>query len=95
MIFGVPLVPFASALALCVLLSTWINILMVFIMIPIYFVMKVITKKDDQQFRLIFLKMIFLMPSFKTYKFWKASASTPISFKKSKKIQVSRKKIKG
>ncbi|WP_269845031.1 type IV secretion system protein VirB3 [Wohlfahrtiimonas populi] len=94
MIFGVPMGPFAAVLAGFILIATWTNILFMLGIIPIYFVMRVLTKKDDQQFRLLFLKIFFCMPGLKNRHFWKAFTSSPISFQKKKPIKLSRRDYK-
>lgn len=94
MIFGVPMGPFAGMLAVFILLGTWTNLLVTFGAVPIYFIMRALTKKDDQQFRLLFLKAYFCMPALKNKRFWKAFAATPISFRKEKPIKLSRRDFK-
>lgn len=78
------MVPFAIMVAALALLSAWVNLLVLLAGLPIYIIMRVVTKHDDQQFRLLFLKAMFYFPSMSTVRFWKACASTPISFKKTK-----------
>lgn len=86
MIMGVPMVPFAVMVGLLALLSAWVNLLVLLAGIPIYIIMRVVTKHDDQQFRLLFLKATFYFPAMSTVRFWKACASAPLSFKKNKII---------
>lgn len=60
MIFGVPITPFFLACATIALLGLYINLLILSLIVPVVFIMKEISKKDDFIFRLIFLKMSFL-----------------------------------
>lgn len=65
MIFGVPIVPLFVAMGFVILISFYTkNIFMVVICIPLYFVMKEMTKRDDFIFRLMFLKMQFFTNPF-------------------------------
>lgn len=85
MIFGVPLVPFALVGVIVILLSVWTTIMLVFSLIPIILTMRQITKTDDQQFRLLGLKLLFRAVNYNhNGKFWKASAYSPFAFKKRK-----------
>lgn len=59
MVFGVPITPFFIACAIIALLGLYINLLILTLIIPVIFIMKEISKKDDFIFRLIFLKMSF------------------------------------
>jgi type IV secretion system protein VirB3 len=84
MVFGIPIVPLGIVVGVVILLAVWITLLITVALIPIIFVMRMITKSDDQQFRLLGLKMYCrLIPNTnKNAQFWKASAYSPISFKK-------------
>lgn len=86
MLFGVPLVPLISVAIVVILLSVWTQkILLALTLIPIVMTMRLITKSDDQQFRLLGLKLVFrLVNRNKNGQFWKASAYSPIDFKKRK-----------
>lgn len=84
MLFGVPLVPLAVVVGTVILLAVWTTVLMVTALVPIVLVMKAIAKSDDQQFRLLFLKLWcrFAPHRNSNRRFWKSSAYAPIAFKK-------------
>lgn len=85
MVFGVPLVPLAAVAVVVILISVWTTIFFSVTLIPIILVMRQITKSDDQQFRLLWLKAVFrIMNPNRNAKFWKASTYSPISFQKRK-----------
>ncbi len=85
MVFGVPLVPLAAVAVVVILLSVWTTIFVAFALIPIIVVMRQIAKKDDQQFRLLGLKILFrTINTNKNGRFWKASTYSPFAFKKRK-----------
>lgn len=86
MMFGVPVVPLAIVSGVFILLAIWTKIFVVLALVPIVLVMRLIAKKDDQQFRLLGLKMMFRLVNFNhNGRFWnKASTYSPLSFKKRK-----------
>lgn len=85
MFAGVPLVPLAVAVGITVLLSVWTTLLFMFTLIPTFIIMRGIAKADDQQFRLLGLKLLFrFVNRNKNGKFWRASAYSPIEFTKRK-----------
>lgn len=85
MVFGVPLVPLACVTGVVVLLSIWINLLIVFVLVPTVVIMRLIAQKDDQQYRLLGLKIMFQLGYFfQNGRFWKASAYSPVAFQKRK-----------
>lgn len=86
MMFGVPVVPLAVVSGVFILLAIWTKILVAALLIPIVMVMRLVAKKDDQQFRLLGLKMLFRLVNFNhNGRFWnKASTYSPLSFKKRK-----------
>lgn len=85
MVFGVPLVPLAVVSGVVILLSVWTTIFLSATLIPIILVMRQIAKSDDQQFRLLGLKIVFrIVNSNRNGKFWKASAYSPFAFQKRK-----------
>ncbi|ECL0254328.1 type IV secretion system protein VirB4, partial [Campylobacter coli] len=69
MIFGVPMTPFVIAMGSIILVAFYSqNIFLVGFSIPVFFIMKAMTKKDDFIFRLMFLKMRFFSnPASKNY----------------------------
>lgn len=85
MLFGVPMVPLVIVSVVVVLLSIWTSILLAVSLVPIVMIMRLITKSDDQQFRLLSLKFIFrFVHRNNNATFWKASAYSPIAFQKRK-----------
>lgn len=85
MVFGVPLVPLVSVVAVIALLSLYTTLAFLIVLAPVYAVMRAIAKHDDQQFRLLWLKIQFqTVYFFKNQRFWNASAYSPIAFKKRK-----------
>ncbi|EPF8463804.1 VirB3 family type IV secretion system protein [Campylobacter coli] len=69
MIFGVPMTPFVIAMGSIILVAFYSqNIFLVGFSIPVFFIMKAMTKRDDFIFRLMFLKMRFFSnPASKNY----------------------------
>lgn len=85
MMFGVPIVPLAITCSVVVLLSIWTSIFLVLLLIPLIITMRQITKSDDQQFRLLGLKLLFrAIHRNANGRFWKSSAYSPLAFKKRK-----------
>ncbi|RMP06559.1 type IV secretion system protein VirB3 [Pseudomonas syringae] len=83
MVYGVPTVPLAIVVMVVVLISVWTTVLLAFTLIPIFLVMRVIAKHDDQQFRLLGLKILFRANN-RNRRFWKSSTYSPFQFKKRK-----------
>ena len=68
-----------------ILISVWTTLLVALTLIPIVVVMRQIAKSDDQQFRLLGLKLLFRAVHYNhNAKFWRASTYSPIAFKKRK-----------
>ncbi|EAI2445707.1 type IV secretion system protein VirB4, partial [Campylobacter upsaliensis] len=69
MIFGVPMTPLVIAMGGILLLAFYSqNIFLIAFAIPVFFIMKAMTKRDDFIFRLMFLKMRFFSnPASKNY----------------------------
>ena len=85
MMFGVPLVPLAAVSVVVILLSVWTTVFFAATLVPIIMTMRQIAKSDDQQFRLLGLKLLFRGVNYNhNAKFWKASAYSPFAFKKRK-----------
>lgn len=76
--------PFFIAVSSISLLAIWTKILLIILLIPVIFIMRLMTKSDDQQFRLLGLKLWFrLIPHYNFNRhFWKASTFSPLDFKK-------------
>ena len=91
MIFGVPLVPLAIVTAAVILVAIWTTLLVTAVLVPLVLAMRQITRADDQQFRLLGLKIFFrgmnlpllnrLFHCDRNHRFWKASAYSPLRFK--------------
>ena len=85
MMFGVPLVPLDAVSVVVILLSVWTTVFCAATLVPIILTMRQIAKSDDQQFRLLGLKLLFRGVNYNhNAKFWKASAYSPFAFKKRK-----------
>jgi type IV secretory pathway VirB3-like protein len=85
MAFGVPLVPLAFVSGIVILIAIWTTIFVALLLFPIILTMRQITKSDDQQFRLLYLKTLFHGVNYNhNASFWKASAYSPITFKRRK-----------
>jgi len=84
MYWGIPVLPFGCVVGAGVLVALWLNLLLLFLLVPILFVMRNIAKKDDQQFRLLFLRMRFRFSPWLQggLRFWRCSAYSPIQFKR-------------
>jgi type IV secretion system protein VirB3 len=83
MVMGVPTVPLVVVGGAVILLSIWTSIFLSITLVPIVLTMRQIAKSDDQQFRLLGLKLLFRCINYNhNGKFWKASAYSPIAFKK-------------
>lgn len=59
MIFGIPLMPFMGTMLIGFVFSVWVDLRFLFVLIPAFIIMKIMTLKDDFIFRLIFLKLKF------------------------------------
>ncbi len=85
MVFGVPILPFVIVTGGVVLLAAWTTIFLIIFLPVAILVMRQITKTDDQMFRLLGLKMRFRLFNYNhNGRFWKASAYSPVAFKKRK-----------
>ena len=85
MLLGVPLVPLAIVSVVVILLSIWTTIFFSALLIPLILTMRQIAKSDDQQFRLLGLKVLFRGIHYNyNGKFWAASVYSPFAFKKRK-----------
>ena len=85
MLLGVPIVPLASVGIIIILISVWTTIFFATILIPVIPIMRQIARSDDQQFRLLGLKLLFRGIHYNHNRtFWKASVYSPLSFKKRK-----------
>lgn len=80
MIFGVPIAPFIIAMGSVLLICFYTQYIFLSILcLPLYFVLKEMTKKDSFIFRLVFLKMRFFTNPF-SKKFHKGQAYSAQSY---------------
>lgn len=81
MLFGVPLVPLIVVGGTMLVVSAWVSIFLLVGLLPLVLVMRAITKVDDRQFHLLWLKFQFrvLSPN-RNGRFWKASVYSPFSY---------------
>lgn len=85
MLWGVPIVPMVAAFGAVALMAVWINIFLFVVFVPVYVLMRLVVKSDDQQFRLLWLKAKCRLVHFnRNARFWRASAYAPVQFKKRK-----------
>lgn len=71
MVMGVPLAPLFIAISLCILFGTYTKIYYALVFIPIYLVLRLLTKMDEQIFQLIGLKRFLLPKKMRASKFKK------------------------
>ncbi|RZI54514.1 MAG: type IV secretion protein B [Pseudomonas sp.] len=83
MLFGVPVVPMVFAGGTVFLFSVYTTLLCMPLLIPLVITMRLITKSDDQMFRLLRLKLRFRFRN-PNKNFWKASAYSPLEYTKRK-----------
>ncbi|ACB28246.1 type IV secretion system protein VirB3 [Methylobacterium radiotolerans] len=85
MIMGVPVVPFVIVGGGLMLVTIWTSIFCIVLVPVAIMVMRHITKSDDQQFRLLGLKIFFRLINYnRNGSFWQSSAWSPVAFKKRK-----------
>ena len=86
MVLGVPLFPFFIVNFFIVMVAVWIWFGAIALVPVAVMVMRQITKHDDQQFRLLGLKLLFRLVYFnRNGRFWGAATYSPIRFKKRKR----------
>lgn len=78
---GVPLEPFILTIGFFVIISVWSNFFFVFMSIPVLLVMRAMVEKDDQQFRLLGIKLRYRFLN-TTSALWGTPTHSPIDFKK-------------
>lgn len=88
MLFSVPMIPLVLAIGIIIQISVIMSLFelgiwWVFAIIPTYFIMRVITKKDDAQFNLLALKFRCRRTNVNR-NFYKAAVYSPITFKRRK-----------
>lgn len=85
MMWGIPITPFVVAFGFVMLLAIWVNLLLLVLFLPVYVLMRMVVKSDDQQFRLLGLKAKCRLANFNhNGGFWNASTYAPVRFKKRK-----------
>ena len=86
MVLGVPLTPFFVVFSVIVLVSIYTTILCILILPVAIFGMRMVTKHDDQQFRLLGLKGQCRVQYFLggNARFWQCSAYAPVCFARRK-----------
>lgn len=85
MLWGVPITPFVVVFGVVTLLAMWFHLFILLAFIPLYTIMRLIVRSDDQQFRLLGLKAkCRLLNLNRNAKFWKSSAYSPVEFVKRK-----------
>lgn len=85
MLFGVPVVPCIVVCGSLLLITVWTTPLFGATVPLALAIMRAMVKEDDQQFRLLALKLHFRVIHFNwTGRFWKASTYSPIALTKRK-----------
>jgi type IV secretion system protein VirB3 len=86
LLFAVPLGPLFLVSVAAILLSLVTTILVITVLFPLVWVLRAMTQADDQQFRLLGLKLACrLMPHNNANRqFWQASVYSPLQFTKRK-----------
>jgi type IV secretory pathway VirB3-like protein len=84
MALGVPMTPLVLVTGGVLLLTLFTSLLVSLTLIPIIITMRAIARKDDQQFRLLGLKLWCRVLPHRNlnHRFWQSSAYGPLSFKK-------------
>lgn len=83
MFLGVPLVPLIVVSALVVLIASWTTLLVNLLLVPVVLVMGQVTRTDDQQYRLIALRVYCRLVHFDAnYRFWQASTYAPVKHRR-------------
>ena len=83
MVWGVPIVPFVLVFGLVTLTAVWSSLFLFIAFVPLYTLMRLIVRSDDQQFRLLGLKAkCRLLHRNRNGRFWKASTYGPVAFVK-------------
>lgn len=81
MLLGVPLVPLVAVGSVYVTVSLSLSLLLLPGFLPLFFIMRAVTKVDDRQFHLLWLKIRFRVFHFNSNgMYWKASAYSPFSY---------------
>lgn len=85
MVMGVPVVPLAIVGMAIILIAIWTTILLTILLVPAIVLMRLIAQHDDQQFRLLGLRILFrFVHRNRNAQFWTSSAYSPLQFDKRK-----------
>ena len=84
MALGVPATPLVIVTGAVLLLTLLTKLVFALSIVPLIIVMRAIAKKDDQQFRLLGLKLWCRVLPHHNFnrRFWRSSAYSPIAFRK-------------
>lgn len=87
MFMGVPLTPLIVFCGPVVILAMYTTLMWLALLPPLIGVLRMIAKNDDQQFRLLGLKVLFRTADYfrGNSRFWKAASYSPIEFEKRKR----------
>lgn len=83
MLLGVPVIPFVIVCGSLTLGCIWISLLFglspltILMVVPVFLAMRFIAKDDDQQFRLMGLRLLFRAGQ-RNRGFWKSAAYAPV-----------------
>jgi type IV secretion system protein VirB4 len=87
MLLGVPLVPLVAVGSLYATVSLSLSLLLLPGFLPLFFIMRAITKADDRQFHLLWLKIKFRVLHFNSNgAYWKSSVYSPFSYFQREKV---------
>ncbi len=81
MLWGVPIYPLIIMLSLFSLFAVWINLAIMLVAIPVFFIMKFIVSQDDFMFSLLFQRMKMNTPKL-SKKYYGVKTYTSIEYKK-------------
>jgi type IV secretory pathway VirB3-like protein len=84
LVMGVPMAPLVVVMGVVCMASLFTSVFVVLLLVPVIGTMRAVAKKDDQQFRLLGLKLwCRLVPHHNFNRgFWGASTYSPLVFKK-------------
>ncbi|MEQ5736337.1 VirB4 family type IV secretion/conjugal transfer ATPase [Providencia alcalifaciens] len=71
MLLNVPVIPIMIAFCFCFLLAIWIHFLLIALIVPVYFILRLITKIDENIFQIIGIKRFLFQARMKAIKYKK------------------------
>lgn len=78
---GVPLVPLIVVGGFYFVLSAWVSVYLLPGLLPLFLAMRFITKHDDRQFHLLWLRVTFRVFHYNANgRFWRASVFSPHAY---------------